>query len=468
MNRNKELLKNTAILMVGQFVPKIMALIVLPILTGSLTKTEYGLYDLTLTVASFCIPLVSVQIQQAVFRYLIEKDSKRASIISSSFIFLIFMSSIASVVIIGGWLYYTKDIILSILFMLSYVFEMVLSWGGQVARGLGHNINYSLSYALYSVCFVIVLLIKYIFFGKLELEYVIVSMIISYGVSIAYLFYSCRIIYFVNVSEFCKKTVMKLLAFSGPMVISSVGLWIVNLSDRFCVSGFLGVEMNAVYAVANKIPNLINAFYSVFNLAWTENTSRLTTEEKKKGYYSSFFEEFYALLIGALLLLITVSPVLFKVLIDDQYNAAYGLMSWLYIGVLFSSLVSFFGSIDVGEKKTKEVGISSLLGAVINLLINIVLMKKYGVIVAAVSTILSYFVILLYRAIDIKKYVNIHYNSIKILIGFCTVIILAVLNNHFSIIRTIISVIIVIVYNYKYNFYILKRLIDKIVRRRSI
>lgn len=59
-------------------------------------------------------------------------------------------------------------------------------------------------------------------------------------------------------------------------------------------------------------------------------------------------------------------------MIDDQYNAAYGLMSWLYIGVLFSSLVSFFGSIYVGEKKTKEVGISSLLGAVINLLINIV------------------------------------------------------------------------------------------------
>lgn len=137
MNRNKELLKNTAILMVGQFVPKIMALIVLPILTGSLTKTEYGLYDLTLTVASFCIPLVSVQIQQAVFRYLIEKDSKRASIISSSFIFLIFMSSIASVVIIGGWLYYTKDIILSILFMLSYVFEMVLSWGGAGSERIG-------------------------------------------------------------------------------------------------------------------------------------------------------------------------------------------------------------------------------------------------------------------------------------------------------------------------------------------
>ena len=90
-NRNKELLKNTMILLIGQFVPKIMALIILPILTGCLTKTEYGLYDLTLTVASFCIPLISVQIQQAVFRYLIEKEYNRKKIISSSLVFIIFM-----------------------------------------------------------------------------------------------------------------------------------------------------------------------------------------------------------------------------------------------------------------------------------------------------------------------------------------------------------------------------------------
>ena len=131
-NRNKELIKNTVILMIGQFVPKIMALIVLPILTGYLSKTDYGLYDLTLTVASFCIPLTSVQIQQAVFRYLIERDSDKTDIISSSLMFLLFMYTISSGIIISIWYFYIKNITLSVLFMVAYIFEAVLSWIGQV------------------------------------------------------------------------------------------------------------------------------------------------------------------------------------------------------------------------------------------------------------------------------------------------------------------------------------------------
>ena len=91
MSRNKDLIKNTMILSIGQFVPKVMSLIVLPILTTCLTKFEYGLYDLTLTVASFCIPLITLQIQQAVFRFLLETKDNKAEVITSSFSFMIVM-----------------------------------------------------------------------------------------------------------------------------------------------------------------------------------------------------------------------------------------------------------------------------------------------------------------------------------------------------------------------------------------
>lgn len=76
------------------------------------------------------------------------------------------------------------------------------------------------------------------------------------------------------------------------MVISAVALWIVNLSDRICVTFFLGLEVNAIYAISNKILNLINSFYSVFNLAWTENTSRLTEKEKKMVTIQLFLMSF--------------------------------------------------------------------------------------------------------------------------------------------------------------------------------
>ena len=75
--RNSELMKNTMILSIGQVVPKLIAIFVLPLLTTYLTKRDYGLYELTISVASFCIPLLSVQIQQGVFRFLIDKDNEK-------------------------------------------------------------------------------------------------------------------------------------------------------------------------------------------------------------------------------------------------------------------------------------------------------------------------------------------------------------------------------------------------------
>lgn len=463
-NRNKDLLKNTFVLSIGQFVPKIMALAVLPLLTGYLTKAEYGLYDLTLTVASFCIPLISVQIQQAVFRFLIESNSDKKRIISSSIGFTIVMYIIASVIIVPCWFWYTKSLLLATLFTISYIFEAILSWSGQVSRGLGKNINYSFAYAIYSVLFVVILGGRFLVLQEINLEYVIVAMIISYGASVLYLFTSCKIWIYISVNAVDTSELKKLLAFSAPMVISSVALWIVNLSDRFCVSGFLGLEVNAIYAVANKIPNLVNSFYGVFNLAWTENTSRLTEKEKASGYYSSFFNRFYNLLIGMILILITATPLLFKILINDQYSDAYGLMAWLYVGVLFSSLVSFLGSIYVGEKRTKEVGVSSIIGAVINLTINLLLMKRFGVIVAAISTIVSYFVIFIYRAKDIRKYVNIQYKYGVLALGIGVVILLALLNHSFTLMTWIISIIITIVFNLIFNRTIIVDILKKIVK----
>ena len=77
MNRNVELVKNTLILSIGTFVPKLMTLITLPILTACLNTTEYGNYDLILSLASLLIPVLTLQIQQAVFRHLISSKKFR-------------------------------------------------------------------------------------------------------------------------------------------------------------------------------------------------------------------------------------------------------------------------------------------------------------------------------------------------------------------------------------------------------
>ena len=90
MNKNKVLAQNTIILGIGQFIPKIIAMITLPILTRAFSTDEYGIYDLIISFSSLAIPVITLLIQQAVFRFLInEKDEKICkSYITNSIIFI--------------------------------------------------------------------------------------------------------------------------------------------------------------------------------------------------------------------------------------------------------------------------------------------------------------------------------------------------------------------------------------------
>lgn len=76
MSRGKSLIKNTFILGIGTLLPKFAQFITLPIYTAALTKAEYGTYDLILILTTLLIPLLTLQIERAAFRYLIGEDNE--------------------------------------------------------------------------------------------------------------------------------------------------------------------------------------------------------------------------------------------------------------------------------------------------------------------------------------------------------------------------------------------------------
>ena len=77
MSRETKLVKNTFILSIGTFLPKFAAFITTPILTACLSKTSYGTYDLILVLVSLVLPVTTLQIHTAAFRFLIEHKHDR-------------------------------------------------------------------------------------------------------------------------------------------------------------------------------------------------------------------------------------------------------------------------------------------------------------------------------------------------------------------------------------------------------
>ena len=93
MSRQKNLIKNTAIISLGTFFPRFITILITPILTARLTRAEYGTYDLIITIVSLLLPAVTLQISSAAFRFLLDHrtDLKKTKEIVSTILIFVFL-----------------------------------------------------------------------------------------------------------------------------------------------------------------------------------------------------------------------------------------------------------------------------------------------------------------------------------------------------------------------------------------
>ena len=136
MSKNEILAKNTIILTIGQFIPKLIAMITLPIITEAFSTEDYGIYDLIISFASLFMPLMTFMVQQAVFRYMIsEKEDNYKNYIVTSIFFVLGISLImfCIVVIIGSQIpqYFELLILAIVLYFCESIYDLI----GQIARG---------------------------------------------------------------------------------------------------------------------------------------------------------------------------------------------------------------------------------------------------------------------------------------------------------------------------------------------
>lgn len=460
-NRNKELARNTIILGFGQLIPKFLTLIILPILTGYLSTEEFGTYDLVLSFASLLIPLMTLQIQQAVFRYLLAAhDPKDKNAYVTNSLLYVFASSavIMPIVFIALKLFNVNSnscLIICILFFSETLYALL----GQIVRGLGNNVKYSLSVIVYSATnmILIVFLVAMLHWGLIG---VILSLSFSYLTADLYLILASGMMKYFGFQYRSGGTLKELLGFSVPIVPSSLALWIVNLSDRLIIINVLGNAANGIYAVANKIPTLYSTAYGIFNLAWTETASKVSDDGNPEEYYTKLFHVLFNFLIGIMLFMITITPFIFKLLVKGDYGAALFQIPILYFGVFFNSFVNFYSGIYIALKRTKQVGISSVAGAVLNVIINILFIKKIGLYAASISTAFSFLIIVLYRAYDLNKIIKIKYKVRTIVIGMIMFLILASISYKRNLISIAICLLVTIFYNIKYNRVLIEMLFN--------
>lgn len=441
----KELLKNTLFIAIGKFSTQVISYLLLPLYTKVLSTSEYGTYDFIVTACIFIVPFITMLMEDSMFRFLIdaEKQEEKNSIMSNTIIYSLISLSIWSILlfIILNLVSYEYTVVF-ILYIISCILITLMN---SITRGIGRFKFYSICNFILSISTIILNIVLITIF-KLGANGLLYSTIISNVITSIFMFFKLKIYNNIKVKYLNRIKIKEMLKYSYPLTANSIGWSIINISDRLIITFILGSGANGIYAIANKFPNILNTFASFFFLAFKENASKALKEIDYKAYYNNMLKTIHNLFVSISLLLITFMPFIFNIFINKAYIDAKNYIPILIIALYYGNIAGYYGSLLIAFKDTKTIGKSTVIGSILNLLINFLLIKYIGIYAAVISTLVSNYITNLYRSIKIKKYINLdkinnYYFSILLL--FLTTIIYYINNFYMN----MISLILVIIYS---------------------
>ncbi len=389
----------------GNMGSKLMIFLLLPLYTNYLQKSEYGYYDILLTIAMLVESIFTLRIPDAMYRWLLDKKEDENFIISTCVDLLKKLILIFSFTYLLFYRWLNEGFVMVYFYLLTTI---LVAFSQQIIRGKQKNALFSIlgtveTFVFLSLNILLIVVMKY------KIEGILISKIIS---NMTWVIFGIKEIKFSGKVDKIRSTDLKkkMLKYSLPLLPNVLSWWIMKVSDRYAIGIFLGTEWNGIYAVSNKFPALLMVFNTIFLMAWQESSFTEYGQKDYRDFYSRTFNELMKFQFLTALMIMPISRIFTELFIGEDFQIAWRYSLLLIFSNVFFSFSSFLGTIYLTKKKTKGTFLSSGVGAGLNLLINILFIKKYGLSVAAISTFVSFVVMYILRAVDTKKYIQLDVN----------------------------------------------------------
>lgn len=467
MNRGKTLLKNTLIITIGKVCTQLVTFLLLPLYTSILSTEEYGTVDLLNTLVSLLLPIVTFQVEQAVFRHLIdnrENEEEKKRIISTGIFSVILQCAVYLIIffVISPFVNNEYKYFLATN-VIAYILASLMQ---QIARGLGYNIKYAIGSFISAFTTIIVNILLLVVF-KFGARGMLIANMTGQATCALYYIISLKLHKYISYKELKKELLKKLWRYSLPLVPNAISWWIFNASDRVIVSTILGVAQNGILSAAHKFSTVYITLYNVFNISWTETISLHINDEDAKEFLNSMTNTMLKFFVAMGIGIIACMPFVYPLMINTKFMEGYNQVPIMMLGSIFNVIVGLISTIYVAKKNTKAIANTSIVSALINIGVHLALIKFVGLYAATISTLAAYFIMSLYRLRDIKK----KYFEIKIEKKFIISTIIAlipILLAYYSnnMILYISGLMIAIIYAYCINKKNLKKIAKMVLKRK--
>lgn len=405
MGKYKALARNAAIISIGTILSKLVAFFMVRFYTGMLTPAQYGTGDLLITAVSLLMPFVSFGIGDGVFRFLPEYPDDAKSVFSIGiYTVTAGIAVLAALLTLMHWAGILQEYVPLLAFMvLSACYHSVCT---QYVRASGNTVLFA-EQGLLNTLLVVALNLLLLTVFRLGVAGYVLSVGLADLLSALFLIVAQRLWRYMTVHP-NRELLKKMLHYSVPLIPTTVFWWITSVSDRYMISAMLGQDANGIYTVANKLPTMLTLLSGVLMQAW--QYSAVSEAKSSPKEQAEFYSNVWLALLSALFLtcsaMVALTKIEIRLLADSSYGAAWLYMPVLCTAMLFCSFNSFMGSVYTVTQQSKLSLWTSLLGATINIVLNLLLIPSpLGIQGAALATLVSYLVVFLVRAENVRHFI---------------------------------------------------------------
>lgn len=400
---SKELVINTIVFGSGTLSSKIIMFILLPIYTIYMTTSELGEGELVVNFMNLLFPIATINILSALLRYGMDNIYDKKKVLQNTVIvigigLILFGIAIFNINInssINNWKLYLW------ILLACYSFQQILS---VFSKTLDKTKCFAIGNVLYTVALLIISIILLVIFKRRTAGY-LEGIIFANIISFIYFAYNLKINKYIVRDKPDLKLLKEMVLFSLPLIVNSLSWWIASFCDRFVLELNLGTTAVGIYSVSSKIPAIVSVVSNVFIQAWVLSAIKAYQNGNTK-LVESVFKKFSALFISWAAIIILATKFIMICFIGENFSE-----SWLYVPLLicasvFSGFGNFYGALYTSAKKNVSIMITTIIGAITNILLNLLLIPKFGIQGAVIATMVSQLIITVYRMINSRKFIK--------------------------------------------------------------
>jgi O-antigen/teichoic acid export membrane protein len=400
----KKLSKNIIIYGLSNGLKSLVPFIMLPILTTYISAEGVGLLSLIETSILFIAPFILLNIEAGISVEYFKLEKKHLTQYVSNG----FLLSVSSFVVIQLLFYFAhsfisqtlglpqKFVLLLPVFVILRLIPTVLLVLFQAKQKSFNYLFFSLFQTVFDFALsgLFIILWKQGYLGRLQGTYIafFISSIIGF-----WFIYKMGYLKW----EYSKTSIQKIIKFGIPLIPHAIGGTIIAMSDRYFISIFQNNSEVGLYTVSYQIAALMLLFSLSVNQAWSPILFDLLNKKEFKSIEKFTGLLFFSFVFIGFVVYLTYDFI-FQLLIDPSFYEAKKYVPLLLLGFIFQSIYFLFANFIFYSKKTQVLALITFSGAILNLILNYILIKDYGVIGVAYSTAITWFLFMLVTIIIVK------------------------------------------------------------------